>query len=150
MKCSMALSSQGGRVIATPAINPPSVAATERVRYLGAPMHPLQRATPEEQLVEVTRGSVDVHTAAELQERLAKSYREKAPLLVKAGFDPNRPDLHLGHTLVLTRMRRFQEFGHEVVFVIGDFTGHDRRPVGEERDPPADDAGRSGRQRQDL
>lgn len=126
------------------------MSATERVRYLGAPMHPLQRATPEEQLVEVTRGSVDVHTAAELQERLAKSYREKAPLLVKAGFDPNRPDLHLGHTLVLTRMRRFQEFGHEVVFVIGDFTGNDRRPVGEERDPPADDAGRSGRQRQDL
>jgi len=85
-------------------------------------MHPLQRATPEEQLVEVARGSVDVHTTPELQERLAKSYREKVPLLVKAGFDPTRPDLHLGHTLVLTRMRRFQEFGHEVVFVIGDFT----------------------------
>jgi tyrosyl-tRNA synthetase len=106
------------------------VAATERVRYLRAPMHPLQRATPEEQLAEVTRGSVDVHTASELKERLARSYREKTPLLVKAGFDPNRPDLHLGHTLVLTRMRRFQEFGHEVVFVIGDFTAMIGDPSG--------------------
>jgi tyrosyl-tRNA synthetase len=99
-------------------------------------MHPLQRATPEEQLVEVTRGSVDVHTAPELRERLARSYREKAPLLVKAGFDPNRPDLHLGHTLVLTRMRRFQEFGHEVVFVIGDFTAMIGDPSGKNATRP--------------
>jgi tyrosyl-tRNA synthetase len=100
-------------------------------------MHPLQRATPEEQLAEVTRGTVDVHTAPELQERLAKSYRENVPLLVKAGFDPNRPDLHLGHTLVLTRMRRFQEFGHEVVFVIGDFTAMIGDPSGKNLTRPS-------------
>jgi tyrosyl-tRNA synthetase len=93
-------------------------------------MHPLQRATPEEQLVEVTRGSVDIHTAPELKERLARSYREKIPLVVKAGFDPSRPDLHLGHTLVLTRMRRFQDFGHQVVFIIGDFTAMIGDPSG--------------------
>jgi len=93
-------------------------------------MDALQRATPEEQLVEVTRGSVDIHTAPELKERLARSYREKVPLVVKAGFDPNRPDLHLGHTLVLTRMRRFQEFGHQVVFIIGDFTAMIGDPSG--------------------
>jgi tyrosyl-tRNA synthetase len=93
-------------------------------------MHPLQRATPDEQLVEVTRGSVDVQTAPELTERLGRSYREKVPLVVKAGFDPSRPDLHLGHTLVLTRMRRFQEFGHEVVFIIGDFTAMIGDPSG--------------------
>ena len=93
-------------------------------------MHPLQRATPNEQLVEVTRGSVDIHTAPELKARLERSYREKVPLVVKAGFDPSRPDLHLGHTLVLTRMRRFQDFGHQVVFIIGDFTAMIGDPSG--------------------
>ena len=93
-------------------------------------MHPLQRATPDEQLVGVTRGSVDIHTRPELKERLERSYREKVPLLVKAGFDPSRPDLHLGHTLVLTRMRRFQDFGHQVVFIIGDFTAMIGDPSG--------------------
>ena len=100
-------------------------------------MHPLQRATPEDQLVEVTRGSVDVHTLPELKERLAKSYREKKPLLVKAGFDPSRPDLHLGHTLVLSRMRRFQDFGHQVVFIIGDFTAMIGDPSGKNVTRPA-------------
>src|SRR5215470_4896918 len=97
----------------------------------------LQRATPEEQLVEVTRGSVDIHTVPELKERLAKSYREKTPLVVKAGFDPSRPDLHLGHTLVLSRMRRFQEFGHQIVFIIGDFTAMIGDPSGKNVTRPA-------------
>jgi tyrosyl-tRNA synthetase len=113
------------------------VAAADRLRYLRTPMHPLQRATPDEQLVEVTRGSIDIHTTPELKERLARSYREKTPLLVKAGFDPNRPDLHLGHTLVLTRMRRFQEFGHQVVFIIGDFTAMIGDPSGKNVTRPA-------------
>jgi len=97
----------------------------------------LQRATPEEQLVEVTRGSVDIHTVPELKERLARSYREKTPLVVKAGFDPSRPDLHLGNTLVLSRMRRFQEFGHRVVFIIGDFTAMIGDPSGKNVTRPA-------------
>lgn len=80
------------------------------------------KATPEEQFAEVTRGTVDLHSADELKKKLAASYKDGKPLIIKAGFDPNRPDLHLGHTLLLTRMRRFQEFGHKVVFLIGDFT----------------------------
>src|SRR5688572_29467369 len=82
----------------------------------------VRKATPEEQFEEVTRGTVDLHVADELKKKLKRSYDEGKPLLIKAGFDPNRPDLHLGHTLVLTRMRRFQQFGHHVVFLIGDFT----------------------------
>jgi tyrosyl-tRNA synthetase len=97
----------------------------------------LQRATPEEQLVEVTRGSVDIHTVPELKERLARSYRATTPLIVKAGFDPSRPDLHLGHTLVLSRMRRFQEFGHRIVFIIGDFTAMIGDPSGKNVTRPA-------------
>ncbi len=76
----------------------------------------LRKATPEEQFTEVTRGTVDLHSAEELKKKLEASYKDNKPLVIKAGFDPNRPDLHLGHTLLLTRMRRFQEFGHQVVF----------------------------------
>lgn len=83
----------------------------------------LRQATPEEQFAEVTRGTVDLRVEAELKKKLERSYEKQKPLIVKAGFDPTRPDLHLGHSLLLTRMRRFQDFGHDVVFLIGDFTG---------------------------
>jgi len=82
----------------------------------------LRRATPDEQFTEVTRGAVDLKVADELRAKLRRSYEREQPLRIKAGFDPNRPDLHLGHTLLLTRMRRFQDFGHQVTFLIGDFT----------------------------
>src|SRR3954470_22405806 len=74
--------------------------------------------TPEQQLAEVTRGAVDVHT----REDLLKKLQSGKPLRVKMGFDPTAPDLHLGHTVPLERMRRFQELGHTVIFLIGDFT----------------------------
>jgi tyrosyl-tRNA synthetase len=90
----------------------------------------LRRATPDEQFAEVTRGSVDLHVADELRRKLENSYATNTPLIVKAGFDPNRPDLHLGHSLLLTRMRRFQELGHTVVFLIGDFTALIGDPTG--------------------
>jgi tyrosyl-tRNA synthetase len=90
----------------------------------------LRKATPEEQFEEVTRGTVDLQVAEELKKKLERSYKEGKPLLIKAGFDPNRPDLHLGHSLLLTRMRRFQEFGHTVVFLIGDFTALIGDPTG--------------------
>jgi tyrosyl-tRNA synthetase len=90
----------------------------------------LRKATPEEQFEEVTRGTVDLQVPEELKKKLERSYREGKPLLIKAGFDPNRPDLHLGHSLLLTRMRRFQEFGHTVVFLIGDFTALIGDPTG--------------------
>jgi tyrosyl-tRNA synthetase len=84
-------------------------------------------SSPEQQQAELTRGVVDVHQAAELLERL-KSGR---PLVVKAGFDPTRPDLHIGHTVVLRKMRQFQDFGHRIVFLIGDFTAMVGDPTGQ-------------------
>jgi tyrosyl-tRNA synthetase len=90
----------------------------------------LRSATPEEQFREVTRGMVDLHVEKELRERLQKAYDTRVPLRVKAGFDPTAPDLHLGHTVLISRMRRFQQFGHTVIFLIGDFTGMIGDPTG--------------------
>jgi len=73
----------------------------------------------EAQFAELTRGTESVLLEDELRSRLALG----RPLKVKAGFDPTAPDLHLGHTVLLNKMRRFQDFGHEVIFLIGDFTG---------------------------
>jgi tyrosyl-tRNA synthetase len=95
------------------------------------------QATPEEQLIEVTRASVDLHSKEALLEKLRRAFFEKKPLIVKTGFDPSRPDLHLGHTLLLMRMRRFQQFGHKVVFLIGDFTAMIGDPSGKNLARPA-------------
>ena len=96
-----------------------------------APVDPrLRSATPDEQFREVTRGMVDLHVEKELRERLRKSHDTGVPLRVKAGFDPTAPDLHLGHTVLISRMRRFQQFGHTVIFLIGDFTGMIGDPTG--------------------
>jgi tyrosyl-tRNA synthetase len=81
----------------------------------------------EDQLPELTRGVVEIHQADELRDRLA----EGRPLRIKAGFDPTRPDLHIGHTVLIQKMRQFQELGHEVVFLIGDFTAMIGDPTGQ-------------------
>lgn len=73
----------------------------------------------EEQLSELKRGTSEILLESEL---LTKLKRGK-PLKIKAGFDPTAPDLHLGHTVLINKMRRFQDFGHDVIFLIGDFTG---------------------------
>ena len=73
----------------------------------------------EEQLPELKRGTDEVLLEADLSRKLARG----KPLVVKAGFDPTAPDLHLGHTVLINKMRQFQDFGHDVVFLIGDFTG---------------------------
>jgi tyrosyl-tRNA synthetase len=86
----------------------------------------------EEQLRQLCRGVVDVHVLEELRERLATG----KPLRVKAGFDPTRPDLHLGHTVLMEKMRQFQELGHEVVFVVGDFTAMVGDPTGRNEQRP--------------
>lgn len=83
--------------------------------------------TAEEQFTELTRGVVDLVQREELLARL----REGRPLKIKAGFDPTRPDLHLGHTVLLQKMRQFQDFGHEVTFLIGDFTAMVGDPTGQ-------------------
>jgi len=82
--------------------------------------------SPEEQLEELKRGVVDLH----VEEALLKRLKEDRPLKIKAGFDPTRPDLHLGHTVLMNKMRQFQELGHEVIFVVGDFTAMIGDPSG--------------------
>ncbi len=89
-------------------------------------------SSAERQLVELRRGAVDLVREEELLERL----REGRPLRVKCGFDPTAPDLHLGHVVILTKMRQFQDFGHEVIFLIGDFTGMIGDPSGRSKARP--------------
>ena len=81
---------------------------------------------PSLALAELCRGVVDVHVRADLEERL----KEGRPLKIKAGFDPTRPDLHLGHTVLMQKMRQFQDLGHEVTFLVGDFTAMVGDPTG--------------------
>ena len=83
-----------------------------------------------EQLETIKRGSVEIIDEKDLAERLEKSLKTGKPLRVKAGFDPTAPDLHLGHTVLLQKMKHFQDLGHEAVFLIGDFTGMIGDPTG--------------------
>jgi len=85
---------------------------------------------PEKQLELIKRGSVEIISENELMKKLEKSYKEKKSLRIKTGFDPTAPDIHLGHTVLLEKMRQFQELGHEVIFLIGDFTGMIGDPSG--------------------
>lgn len=78
------------------------------------------------QIAEIKRGAQEVLIESELTAKLARG----KPLRVKAGFDPTAPDLHLGHTVLINKMRQFQQFGHEVIFLIGDFTGLIGDPTG--------------------
>ncbi|MBI5343527.1 MAG: tyrosine--tRNA ligase [Deltaproteobacteria bacterium] len=84
----------------------------------------------EEILKSLKRGVVEVISGEELERKLERSRKEGRPLRVKAGFDPTAPDLHLGHTVLIQKLRHFQEAGHQVVFLIGDFTGMIGDPSG--------------------
>jgi len=84
----------------------------------------------KEQLDIIKRGAVEIIVEDDLLKRLEKSVAKGQPLRVKAGFDPTAPDIHLGHTVLLNKMRQLQELGHEVVFLIGDFTGMIGDPTG--------------------
>jgi tyrosyl-tRNA synthetase len=90
-------------------------------------------ASIDAQFDEICRGAVDVLPAAELRSRLESG----RPLTIKAGFDPTAPDLHLGHTVLINKLRVFQQFGHRVVFLIGDFTGLIGDPSGRNATRPA-------------
>lgn len=94
-------------------------------------------ATPKEQLEIVTTGAAAVVSSDELLKKFEKSYETGKPLIVKLGADPSAPDIHLGHTVVLQKMRQFQALGHEVVFLIGDFTGRIGDPTGKKKTRPA-------------
>jgi len=82
------------------------------------------------QLELIKRGAVEVILEEELKKRLEESAKTKKPLIVKAGFDPTAPDIHLGHTVLLRKMRQFQDLGHKAIFLIGDFTGRIGDPSG--------------------
>ncbi|MEW6057253.1 MAG: tyrosine--tRNA ligase [Bdellovibrionota bacterium] len=84
----------------------------------------------EEAFQTIKLGAAEILLEAELKEKLKKSHETGIPLKIKAGFDPTAPDLHLGHTVVLNRMAKFQEMGHEIYFLIGDFTGMIGDPTG--------------------
>ena len=84
------------------------------------------KSASKEVLAELKRGVEEMLLEEELLERLASN----RPLRIKVGFDPTAPDLHLGHTVIINKMRQFQELGHEVVFLIGDFTGMIGDPSG--------------------
>lgn len=96
----------------------------------------MNSATPKEQLELIKFGTVDLVSEADLLKKLEKSYKEKKPLKIKAGFDPSRPDLHLGHTVLMNKMKQFQDFGHHVVFLIGDFTALIGDPTGKNQTRP--------------
>jgi tyrosyl-tRNA synthetase len=78
----------------------------------------------------IKRGALEILLEKELHEKLEKSAKSGKPLRIKAGFDPTAPDLHLGHTVLLHKMRQFQQMGHEIYFLIGDFTGMIGDPTG--------------------
>jgi tyrosyl-tRNA synthetase len=84
----------------------------------------------EEQLAYIKKGAAEIIRESELRERLEKSISTGKPLRVKAGFDPTAPDLHLGHTVLIRKLKHFQDLGHTVIFLIGDFTGMIGDPTG--------------------
>jgi len=86
----------------------------------------------KEQLSLIKRGAVEVIQEDELKEKL----KEKRPLIIKAGFDPSAPDIHLGHTVLLRKLRHFQDLGHKIVFLIGDFTAMIGDPSGRTQTRP--------------
>jgi len=84
----------------------------------------------DEQLAYIRKGSAEIVKESELRSKLEKSLASGKPLRVKAGFDPTAPDLHLGHTVLLRKLKHFQDLGHTVIFLIGDFTGMIGDPTG--------------------
>lgn len=96
-------------------------------------MNEITRHLPvDEQLSILKRGVVDLVSEADLRERLARG----TPLRVKLGADPTRPDLHLGHAVILRKMRQFQDLGHKVIMLIGDFTATIGDPTGKSKTRP--------------
>ena len=84
----------------------------------------------EEQMAVIRRGVAEIVPEEELRQKLNKAIQAGKPLRVKLGLDPTAPDIHLGHTVVLNKLRQFQDLGHEVHLIIGDFTGRIGDPSG--------------------
>src|SRR5215813_232916 len=87
-------------------------------------------APVDEQIAYIKKGSAEIVKESELRAKLEKSRASGKPLRVKAGFDPTSPDLHLGHSVLLRKLKHFQDLGHTVIFLVGDFTGMIGDPTG--------------------
>src|SRR5450631_4683753 len=94
-------------------------------------------APVDEQLTYIKKGSAEIIRETELRSKIERSLASGTPLRVKAGFDPTAPDLHLGHTVLLRKLKHFQDLGHTVIFLIGDFTGMIGDPTGRSATRPA-------------
>jgi tyrosyl-tRNA synthetase len=92
--------------------------------------------SPADQLKELKRGTFEILPEEELLKKLTKSYEKQKPLIVKFGADPSRPDIHLGHTVVLQKLKLLQDFGHEIYFLIGDYTAQIGDPTGKNKTRP--------------
>ncbi len=90
----------------------------------------------EEQFVYLKKGCVEIIQENELKAKLERAIKENKPLRIKAGFDPTAPDIHLGHTVLIRKMKHFQDLGHDVIFLIGDFTGLIGDPSGQSATRP--------------
>ncbi len=91
----------------------------------------------EEQLAIIKRGTVEIIPEEELIQKLENSFKTNTPLRIKLGCDPTRPDLHLGHSVILRKLRQFQNLGHQAILIIGDFTGIIGDPTGQNKTRPA-------------
>src|SRR6185437_13637559 len=91
----------------------------------------------DQQMALLAKGAVEIIAPQELRARLTAAQASGRPLRVKAGFDPTAPDLHLGHTVLLRKLKHFQDLGHQVIFLIGDFTGMIGDPTGRSETRPA-------------
>ncbi|MEX2368230.1 MAG: tyrosine--tRNA ligase, partial [Balneolaceae bacterium] len=91
----------------------------------------------DDQLEVIKRGTVEIVPEDELTQKLKKSKEKKQPLRIKLGCDPTRPDLHLGHSVILRKLRQFQDLGHHAILIIGDFTALIGDPSGQNKTRPA-------------
>ncbi len=87
----------------------------------------------EEQLNIIKKGALDIINEEELKLKLEKSIKENKPLKIKLGLDPSAPDIHLGHTVILRKLKKLQDLGHEIIIIIGDFTGKIGDPTGKSK-----------------
>src|SRR5471030_2230155 len=87
-------------------------------------------APVDEQLAYMKKGAAEIIRESDLRERIEESLASGKPMRVKAGFDPTAPDLHVGHTVLIRKLKHFQDLGHTVIFLIGDFTGMIGDPTG--------------------
>src|SRR6186713_1627694 len=90
----------------------------------------------EEQMAVIRQGAVEIIPEEDLKKKLERSLASKEPLIVKQGFDPTAPDIHLGHTVGLRKLRAFQDLGHQVVVIVGDYTGMVGDPSGRSKTRP--------------